>query len=88
MQYWRYGRNNHHTLDCFANISLDGKVLPLAPAPGTITLMPTQKEKPVPERVNLGVISAAIAATNAAIGINPVEDPSVLKDYTLLVPIF
>ena len=85
-QYWRCGRNNHHTLDCFANTSLDRKVLP--PAPGTITSMPAQKEKPVPERASSGVISAAMVAANKAAGLDPVEDPSVPEDYTLSVPIF
>ena len=85
-QCWHYGRNNHHTLDYFTNTSLDKKVLP--PAPGTITSMPAQKEKPVPERASSGVISAAIVATNKAAGLDPVEDPSVPKDYTLSVPIF
>ena len=85
-QCWRYGRNNHHTLDCFANTSLDGKVLP--PAPGTITSIPAQKEKPVPEKTSLGVISAAMVATNKTVGLDPVEDPNVPKDYTLSVPIF
>ena len=85
-QCWRCGRNNHHTLDCFTNTSLDRKVLP--PAPGTIISMPVQKEKPVPEKVNLGVISAAMVAANKAAGLNPVENPSVLEDYTLSVPIF
>ena len=85
-QCWRCGRNNHHTLDCFANTSLDGKVLP--PAPGTITSMPAQKENPVPERASSGVISAAMVTANKAAGLDPVEDPSVPEDYTLSVPIF
>ena len=29
-----------------------------------------------------------MAATNVIVGFNPVEDPSVPEDYTLLVPIF
>ena len=29
-----------------------------------------------------------MVAANKAIGLDPVEDPSVPKDYTLLVPIF
>ena len=53
-----------------------------------ITLMPVQRGKPVPKRANLGVIFAAIAAANAAVGLDPVEDPSVPKDYTFSVPIF
>ena len=85
-QYWRYSRNNHYTLDYFANTSLNGKVLP--PAPGTITSIPAQKEKPVPETTSSGVISAAMVAANKATGLNPVKDPSVPKDYTLSVPIF
>ena len=29
-----------------------------------------------------------MAITNAIVGLDPVENPSVPKDYTLLVPIF
>ena len=50
--------------------------------------MPAQKENLVPETTSSGIISAAMAAANTAIGLNPVEDPSVPKDYTLSVPIF
>ena len=85
-QCWRYGRNNHYTLDYFTNTSLNGKVLP--PTPGTITSIPAQKEKPVPETTNLRAISAAMVAANTAVGLNPVEDPNVPEDYTLSVPIF
>ena len=86
VECWRCGRNSHYTLDCFANTSLDGKVLP--PAPGMIVSMPAQKENPVPEITSSGIISAAMAAANIAIGLDPVEDPSVPEDYTLSVPIF
>ena len=85
-QCWRCDRNNHHTLDYFANTSLDGKVLP--PAPGTIIAMPIQKKNPVPEKASSGVISAAMVAANKAAGLDPVEDPSMPKDYTFSVPIF
>ena len=67
---------------------INGKALPPAPAPGMIISIPAQKEKPVPERASSGVISAAMAAANAAAGLDPVEDPGVPKDYTLSVPIF
>ena len=50
--------------------------------------MPAQKEKPVPEITSSGIISAAMAAANVAVGLDPVEDPSVPEDYTLSVPIF
>ena len=73
-------------MDYFTNTSLDRKVLP--PAPGTIISIPVQKEKPVPKKTNLGIIFTAMVATNKATGLNPVEDPSVPKDYTLSVPIF
>ena len=86
VECWRCSCNSHYTLDCFANTSLDGKVLP--PAPGMIVSMPAQKEKLVPEKASLGVIFTAMVAANKAAGLDPVEDPSVLEDYTLLVLIF
>ena len=53
-----------------------------------IISMPVQKKNLVPEIINLRVISAAMAAANTAIGLDPVEDPSVPKDYTFSMPIF
>ena len=88
IQYWRYGRNNHHILNYFTNTFLNKKVLPLTPAPGTIISIPAQKEKPIPKKASLGIISTAMVAANTVIGLNPVEDPSMSKDYTLSVPIF
>ena len=73
-------------MDYFTNIYLNGKVLPLTP--GTIISIPVQKEKLIPEIINLGIISAAMVAANKATSLNPVENPSVPEDYTLLVPIF
>ena len=53
-----------------------------------ITSILAQKEKPVPKRINLGIIFAAMVIANKIAGLDPVEDLSVLKDYTFLVPIF
>ena len=50
--------------------------------------MPVQKENLVPEITSSGVISAAMVAANIAVGLDPVEDPSVPEDYTFSVPIF
>ena len=50
--------------------------------------MPAQKEKPIPEKTSSGINSAAMAAANTAVGLDPVENPSMPEDYTLSVPIF
>ena len=50
MQCWRCGRNNHHTLDCFANTSLDGKALPPVPARARLHRCLHKKENQYPRQ--------------------------------------